>query len=445
MDVVALQAAKADAKRLYALEIARRRLSPLPSLAGPMAAPPTRNLTKANGASAVAIASGGTGYAVNDEITLAGGTTSFPCIVKVSAVTGGVITAATIARPGAYSVTPTNPAPQASTTGTGTGATFTMTYTSFSGSCVRTGTVYGPTDAAFRFLGTGPANIAASGYYGSSVANDIASVWEWATDAPNFDIRILGFNCLFTLYVDGVRVEDFNLSTDSSGASYVYCLDFGTAVPRTFRLQIINSAFGGLKVPTTASVWKPNEPRKPFAWALCDSYGYGTGADAAARAAMDGMAEILRIELLPDGIGGTGWNNTGATNPVTRINNRMGALTRTPDYVFFDLGFNNAASDLTLLATNFDLSVAAVRTLAPAAKIIVFGPATPVGETPGLLDVKTTISGRCAVLGVTFINVSTFITANNKTIYTGADATHPNQAGHDYLAARKAQAVAALL
>jgi hypothetical protein len=65
----------------------------------------------------------GTGYAVGDRITLAGGTFTTPAEVTVIQVSAGAISAIEVSNPGAYSVSTTT-FTQASTTGAGTGATF---------------------------------------------------------------------------------------------------------------------------------------------------------------------------------------------------------------------------------------------------------------------------------------------------------------------------------
>lgn len=75
-----------------------------------------------------AVVSGGTGYAVDDVVTAAGGTGT-AATVRVSAVTGGVVTALRAEYPGNYSVAPSATATQASTTGAGTGLTFSYVKT----------------------------------------------------------------------------------------------------------------------------------------------------------------------------------------------------------------------------------------------------------------------------------------------------------------------------
>lgn len=73
------------------------------------------------------VAAGGTGYAVDDVLTVSGGTSVTPTTLRVVTVSTGVITEVEIVEPGLYSVAPTNDV--SVTGGGGTGAEFTMTYT----------------------------------------------------------------------------------------------------------------------------------------------------------------------------------------------------------------------------------------------------------------------------------------------------------------------------
>ena len=84
--------------------------------------------------STAAVVSGGSGYAVNNTITLAGGTFTTAAVLKVTSVSGGAVTGVSVQTPGSYSAPPkptqsltVNPAvAQASTSGSGTGATFKL-------------------------------------------------------------------------------------------------------------------------------------------------------------------------------------------------------------------------------------------------------------------------------------------------------------------------------
>jgi hypothetical protein len=70
---------------------------------------------------------GGSGYVANDTITLTGGSSSVATILTVTSVDGGgAVTGVSVSTPGNYTVLPTSPVAQGSTSGSGTGATFTV-------------------------------------------------------------------------------------------------------------------------------------------------------------------------------------------------------------------------------------------------------------------------------------------------------------------------------
>ncbi len=72
------------------------------------------------------IAAGGTGYTVNDVLSLVGGIYSTQATVTVATVSGGVVTGVTITTAGAYTVLPTDPV--STTGGTGSGCTLNCTF-----------------------------------------------------------------------------------------------------------------------------------------------------------------------------------------------------------------------------------------------------------------------------------------------------------------------------
>lgn len=83
---------------------------------------------------AAAPVSGGSSYAVNDTITIAGGTFTTAAVLRVTSISSGVITGLTVQTPGVYTkaappiqTSTISPAvAQASTSGSGTGATFKL-------------------------------------------------------------------------------------------------------------------------------------------------------------------------------------------------------------------------------------------------------------------------------------------------------------------------------
>lgn len=80
-------------------------------------------------AASVAVNAGGTGYAVDDILTVSGGTletAGAAATVRVTSVSSGVVTGVSVETGGEYSSTPANPA--STTGGTGTGCTVDITY-----------------------------------------------------------------------------------------------------------------------------------------------------------------------------------------------------------------------------------------------------------------------------------------------------------------------------
>jgi len=84
----------------------------------------TKRVDDANIVTAAAIVNGGSSYAVNNILTVVGGTGT-AATLKVTTVSTGVITGITINAVGAYTVNPTNPV--LVTGGAGSGATFNLT------------------------------------------------------------------------------------------------------------------------------------------------------------------------------------------------------------------------------------------------------------------------------------------------------------------------------
>ncbi len=83
-------------------------------------------------ASSAAISAAGSGYAVNDQITLTGGTNINPVVLQVLTLSGSGVATVSVVEAGRYITQPSNPVAQGSTTGSGLGATFTVTWSATS-------------------------------------------------------------------------------------------------------------------------------------------------------------------------------------------------------------------------------------------------------------------------------------------------------------------------
>jgi hypothetical protein len=85
-----------------------------------------------NSVISTAITAGGTGYAVNDTITVVGGIAISAATYTVASVAAGVVTGLTVVTPGNYSTAPGTPS-TTTTSGNGTGLTLTLTFGTGSG------------------------------------------------------------------------------------------------------------------------------------------------------------------------------------------------------------------------------------------------------------------------------------------------------------------------
>lgn len=409
-----------------------------------MPTPPAYTYGKGSGLAGVTIAAGGSGYAVGEQVVLAGGTATVPAIVYVVSVgVGGTVTGVSVHRPGVYSANPANPVSQQSSTGNGTGATFNVTMNGGTGSGI-TGSTFGPSSSGpnIDFYGNGPT---ADG--GMQVGNDTQCWFEFLTDASILDLRFTAFNTGFQVFVNDERLSASGFSTDASGGRYILTLNFGNRAIRTIRVVGFNMKFVGALMPSSMGAWRPGGPRRPRAWVLGDSYTFGSGASDTTASVNNIMAECLGLDLITDGIGGAGWTGSTGGTPAQRINAKLATLNTVPELVFLDLGYNNAGStpNVPAIQAGIDAAIQAVRSCAPGARIIVFGPATPQGATANLSTVRNTIEAKASEYGVDFISQDGWITMSNEGFYIGVDNVHPNADGHRYLGERKARAVAALL
>jgi hypothetical protein len=75
-----------------------------------------------------AVQAGGSGYVVGDTITETGGTAINQAVLTVATLSGSAVATVTVTYPGNYTVVPTNPVSQGSTSGSGTGCTLNLTF-----------------------------------------------------------------------------------------------------------------------------------------------------------------------------------------------------------------------------------------------------------------------------------------------------------------------------
>lgn len=396
------------------------------------------------GVSAVGtITVGGSGHSVGDLLTVSGGTGTTAAVLKVSTVSGGVVTGLTIWVPGVYTIAPGSPV-------TAGDVTVALTFGGTAASSIANKTTYQQNNAVFRWNSIDPRqNVGSSGYFGNANYLGVHSTIEVVVNATVVDFRILGFTTGFDVLIGdparpGVWRElspSAQFTTGASGSSLL-TLTWPTKAQRLVRIVGFNLGSGGAFVSSTDILIAPSYTRPPLAFFFGDSYTFGNGATIPTTNYANVLCGIKGWECLQDGIGGTGWTSTTTSLPNTRVTNDLALRTNAPNKIICALGYNDAGGNMTTLASNFATAIATMKADFPSATIQVLGPWTPLGETPNLATVKTTLQTACASAGVTFVDISTIITAANSSIYTGPDNVHPNQAGHTYLGQQIAPLVA---
>jgi hypothetical protein len=176
-------------------------------------------------ASSANVAGGGTGYAVNDVLTVAGGTPTIATQLTVTSVSAGVITAVSIVgNTGGYTVLPSNPV--SVTGGTGTGATFTINYgvTSVAITNAGSGYVEQPT---VTFSGGGGSGAAA--YASVGAGSIIRALGSTGTQSLDFSTPASS-----TSAIPALRLRDPTVAADSypmfwNGAGYTTMYAQGNA------------------------------------------------------------------------------------------------------------------------------------------------------------------------------------------------------------------------
>lgn len=338
-----------------------------------------------------------------------------------------------------YQPATTSPSYQAGSLLTVTQATTPATFT---------GALVARTDAGYDYWGTSPGTINAS-YTGATVGAGRQFKTEFETNSNNLAFRVLNTGSHLQVYVDGRRVSNADITMNGGTAnSLVYVIEVnlapvtdsaGVPVYRHISLTGYNQAFGGCFIDTGSSLRKPTGKlaisKSVRAWQLGDSYTLGVGPTDPSFIDFRHVCDHLGWVGLANGISGSGWNSTAGQYPTTRINSELANCSYLPDYVILALGFNDAGGNMTTLKSSMREAIAAIRKIVPAAKLIGYGTATPVGGTANLALVEAALKEVYAEQRIPFISLYDVVNAANSKFYTISDNTHPSDAGHRIRAA----------
>lgn len=406
-------------------------LGPMLSPTAVWSSPPTQSMLKGQGLSGTpTVVVAGSGYAFGDILTVPGGPNDIPGQLRVTAVgTNGEITTVQVRKPGVYENALSGPVLVEGGSGNGE-AQFNLSFNAGLASTVYAGVTIARTDANLTYYGSDIKDVI-SGFRGNGTGNGTQCRVSFKTDSSIVEFRLAATNSKYDLYVDGARISATSISTDSSGAVYVYTVDWnGVEQEREYSLVGVNTALGSVIVGTGKTITAVTRPSK-LVWQLGDSYTFGTGATQSSFNDFRMYCDKLGLVGLADGIGGSGWTSSSTTQPQQRITAKLATLSFAPDIITLALGYNDApAGRIDLLKTNFRESIDLIKQYQPQAKIIVFGPATPLGMTDQIAAVRDALIELTTELNLEFVDVKGWVTSENSNLYTSSDNVHPNDQGY---------------
>lgn len=321
---------------------------------------------------------GGSGYAVNDTITIAGGTSSVAVVLTVTAVTAGLVTAASIKTAGTYTALPPSVATQASTSGSGTGATFAIKWPAPLW-CNLRGCYNGGNSAS-----SGSSGNAIQGYNFTPTPNSAPwsfhGAMEFYTDAIRFSYLRLGHNNSVNIIVDGIRIWETPVNS-ASGSTNWQTLDFtlyGGRKRRHVRIESTDNALGAVSCGSSSSVWAVDDLNTITAVAISDSIFAGNNFSPF----MVGGSIVQRLghqlgwrNFIDMTQSGTGYIAQGDAPGVT--SNTYGvrcaeAASYLPDVIMF-MGSENDYASVSSVQAAALACFQTIRSISPKTIIIAFG------------------------------------------------------------------------
>ena len=324
--------------------------APTPAISAPTTAGGVQAIaTSSMGLNTISIASGGSGYAVNDVIQIVGGA-GVLAQLTVTAVASGAITTATILANGVYTTLPTSPASTTNISGTGTGASINLLTYFVSSVVVQTagsGYVEQPTVTFSGGGGSGAAAYATVGNAttvkstGSSTISGVTNasiVFQTPnTAAPNFLIR------------DSAASDSFLASSPASGYAQLVALGSTNAI-----LKLGCNGAGRLEFNTNGTS-ETNQMRVAHT-ASAVNYVQVTGAATGVRPAISAQGSDATVSLQISAKGGTNilfsGNGTNVSFQTTHVTSCVNYLQAHPSIAGAAPLFSAQGSD-----TNIDLAL----------------------------------------------------------------------------------------
>ncbi|MFD3777366.1 SGNH/GDSL hydrolase family protein [Streptomyces sp. NPDC058612] len=302
---------------------------------------------------------------------------------------------------------------------------------------------------------------------------------EVGCDAPALQVRVnYQSGGAYRLWINGRRVTESMqpLGGNTLGSTHLMTIDFGSAAPRTIRIDWHNVPFGGVYVPPTACLWSSGT-RTDRLIVSGDSIDSGSAMNVGG----GGGTWVSRVALAlgsndvwNQALGGTGYISAGTSPVYATLGDRLAAdvVARAPQRLIVWAGYNDNAGSQGAISTAAASLYAAIRTGLPACDVYVLGCWAPTGS-PGasIQNTDNTIRLAAAAAGYPFISPLTgaiystagtlvathgaFITGTGRVGATtgvgnadtciGSDGIHPTDVGHALLGRRITAAIRELM
>ena len=293
---------------------------------------------------------------------------------------------------------------------------------------------------------------------------------EFDADCLEIELITLGTNGKYKLAVDegtGFKYtyDDTKPLNEANGNQYITKVAFRDKRIRRIRFEIYNSIFGGAYIKPTDSIFPISLPKLPLA-----CY---TGSSITEGGYPWYVSQILGMDCINAGVGGTGYVNNGPLNRVKYIDRVDNDLIKpNPDLVVIEGGINDSKYEISEVTSSADELYKYIKEKLPNAKIIIIGMYWSRNADQPTLDMnsalrETALNNQLAyidlLLGDTILPDGTLVTEGagafltgtghagslkgdgNADIYTSADGTHPTKEGKLYIAQRLATEIYKIL
>lgn len=191
---------------------------------------------------------GGSGYAVNDTVTLLGGTFTTAVVLTVTTVNAGAITGVNITTAGVYTVAPTGNATQGTTSGVGTGAQFSLLFGLNAVVISNGGTGY-TAPPTVRFFGNGSGAVGTAtltlGVVTTVTIGTAGSGYTQVADLFFVATNANGGEFIFKTLVEGTSANGFETAGEVT-RGFGMTMSVGTVDTSKFFLTFCKGTFTGL-------------------------------------------------------------------------------------------------------------------------------------------------------------------------------------------------------